>query len=82
MSKHTIEILGKGCGSCTWTERLVREVVAETGADVQIEKVTNTSEMVAWRHVDAGLVIDDRVVHVGGVPTKKDVQRWVLGLQA
>jgi small redox-active disulfide protein 2 len=83
MSKHTIKILGKGCGSCTWTERVVREVVAQAGVEVDIEKVTRTSEMVPYGVMSTpAVVIDERVVHVGGIPTKEEVQRWVLALQA
>ena len=83
MSKHTIKILGKGCGSCIWTERLVREVVAEAGVDVDVEKVTKTSEMVAYGVMSSpAIVVDERVVHVGGIPTKAEVRQWVRELQA
>ena len=81
MPKHTIKILGKGCGTCIWTERLVREVVAETGADVEVLKITKTSEMVPYAIMSTpGIVIDERVVHAGGIPTKDEVQRWVREL--
>ena len=83
MSKHTIKILGKGCGSCIWTERLVREVVAESGVDVAIEKITEISEMVPYGlMLSPAAVIDERVVHAGGIPTKQQVQQWVAALQA
>ena len=83
MTTHTIKILGKNCGSCQWTERLVREVVAELAADVQIEKVTSTSAMIAYGVMATpAVVVDEAVVHVGGIPTKAEVQRWVTSLQA
>jgi small redox-active disulfide protein 2 len=83
MPKHTIKILGKGCGSCAWTERLVREVVAEAGADVAVEKITRTSEMVPYGVMSTpAIVIDERVVHAGGIPTKAEVERWVEDLRA
>ncbi len=80
-SRHVIKILGKGCGTCIWTERLVREVVASAGVEVDIEKVTKTSEMTPYgvRSTPA-IVIDERVVHSGGIPTKEEVQRWVREL--
>ncbi len=82
MAAHTIKILGKGCGSCVWTERLVREVVAEASADVDVEKVTKTSEMVSYGVMSTpAIVIDERVVHAGGIPTKEEVERWVQALQ-
>ncbi len=79
MPMHTIKILGKGCGSCIWTERLVREVVAQLGVEVDIEKVTKTSEMVPYGVMSTpAIVIDEQVVHAGGIPTKQQVQQWVL----
>ena len=83
MSKHTIKILGKGCGSCIWTERLVREVVAESGVEADVQKVTRTSEMVPYGVMTTpAVVIDERVVHAGGIPTKEEVQRWMTTLRA
>jgi small redox-active disulfide protein 2 len=81
MAKHTIKILGKGCGSCLWTERLVREVVASVAADIAIEKVTRIREMVPYGIMSTpAIVIDERVVHAGGIPTKAEVERWVQEL--
>ena len=83
MTRHTIKLLGKGCGSCIWTERLVREVVAEASADVEVEKVTKMSDMIPRGIMSTpAVVIDERVVHAGGIPTKEEVRRWVLALQA
>ena len=83
MAKHTIKIFGKGCGSCIWTERLVREVVEQAGVDIDIEKVTKSSEMVPYGvMVTPAIVIDEKVVHAGGIPTKEEVQRWIHALQA
>jgi small redox-active disulfide protein 2 len=83
MTKHTIKILGKGCGSCIWTGRLMREVVAEASADMEIEKVTRMSEMLPYGIMSTpAIVIDERVVHAGGIPTREEVRQWVLALQA
>ncbi len=83
MAKHTIKILGKGCSNCVRTEQLVREAVALTGVDVAVEKVTKTSEMVSYRVMSTpAVLIDEQVVHAGGVPSKADVERWVLALRA
>ena len=83
MTKHTIKILGKGCGSCIWTERLVREVVAEARVDVEIEKGTKTRDMVPYGVMSTPAIgIDERGGHTGGIPTKTEVERWVQALQA
>lgn len=36
-----IKILGPGCQKCQLAERIVRNIVAETGVKAHIEKVTN-----------------------------------------
>lgn len=83
MSKHTIKIFGKGCGPCIWTERLVREVIEQSGVEVDIQKVTKTRELVPYgvRSTPA-VVVDERVVHAGGIPTREEVERWVQDLRA
>jgi small redox-active disulfide protein 2 len=81
MTKHNIKILGKGCASCALTERLVHEVAAETSADVEIEKVTRMSEMVPYGIMSTpAIVVDGRVVHAGGTPSREEVRRWLLAL--
>jgi len=82
MATHTIKILGKGCGSCVWTERLVREAVAQVGSDIEVVKVTKTSEMVPYGVMAApSIVIDEQVVHSGGIPTKAEVEQWIKALK-
>jgi hypothetical protein len=50
---------------------------------VEIEKVTKMSEMVPYGIMSTpAIAIDERVVHVGGIPTKEEVRQWVLALQA
>jgi hypothetical protein len=47
------------------------------------EEVTEISEMVSYGIISSpAVVIDERDVHAGGIPTKAEVQRWVLALQA
>ena len=78
MSKHVVKILGKGCARCASTEQLVRDVVAALGADVQVEKVTSTADMITHGVMATpSVVIDERVVHSGGVPTRSAIEAWI-----
>jgi len=80
--RPTIKIFGKGCGSCFWTERFVREVVAQSGVEVDIEKISKKSEMALHGiTLTPAVVVGDRVVHAGGIPTKEEVRRWVMELE-
>jgi small redox-active disulfide protein 2 len=83
MAAHTIKVLGKGCGSCEWTERLVREVVAESGADIEVIKLSKISEMIAYGAMATpAIVLDEKLVHDGGIPTKQAIVGWLAGLEA
>jgi len=50
---------------------------------LRFEKITKTKQMVPYgvRSTPA-IVIDEQVVHAGGIPTKAEVERWVQALQA
>lgn len=81
MAKHVVKILGRRCGSCVWTERLVREAVERLGIDATVEKVTDTSAMLPYEIMATpAVVIDEAVVHAGGLPKKEDVERWLRAL--
>lgn len=81
MAKHVVKVLGRGCGACWWTERLVREVVGELAADVQVEALRKASERAAYGvSMTPAVVIDGVVVHVGGVPSKGEIEAWIRGL--
>ncbi len=80
--KHTIRIVGKSCGACIWTERLVREVVAEIGGAIDVEKVTSKRDMAAYGVLTTpAVVIDELLVHQGGIPTRPEIEKWVQALQ-
>jgi small redox-active disulfide protein 2 len=81
MAKQVVKVLGKGCGACWWTERLVREVVAELGADVHVDALRKASERAACGvAMTPAMVIDGVVVHVGGIPSKGEVEAWIRSL--
>ena len=73
-----IKVLGPGCPKCEATAKVVREVIAETGVDVQIEKVTDVMEIA--KHgvfMTPSVVIDGEVKCVGKVPKKDEIKAWV-----
>jgi hypothetical protein len=48
-----------------------------------IFRSTKTRDMVPYGVMSTpAIVIDERVVHTGGIPTKTEVERWVQALQA
>jgi small redox-active disulfide protein 2 len=73
-----IKILGTGCAKCKQTEKLVREVIAETGADAQIDKVTDIKSIIQYGvMLTPAVVVDGEVKVVGKIPKKEDIKSWL-----
>jgi len=73
-----IKVLGPGCPKCQQTEKVVKEAVAESGSDAQVEKVTDTMEIAGYGVFGTpAVVIDGQVKSVGKIPSKSDVQSWI-----
>jgi len=74
----TIKVLGAGCANCENTARLIEAVAQARGIPVQIEKITDIAVILGYGVMSTpGVVIDDQVVHSGGVPDRTRVERWL-----
>ena len=70
----TIKILGTGCARCKQTERIIQEMIEETGISANIEKITYIYDILSYNiKVLPALVIDEKVLLEGRVPTKEEV---------
>ena len=73
-----IKILGPGCPKCQQTEKIVKEIVAETGSDATVDKVTDTMEIASYGVFGTpAVVVDGEVKSVGKVPKKDDIKKWL-----
>jgi small redox-active disulfide protein 2 len=72
-----VKILGTGCANCQNTLKLVEEVARAKGAAIQLEKVEDLQQIMMHGVMSTpGVVIDDKVVHAGGVPARAKVESW------
>ena len=70
-----IKILGSGCTNCVNLERVTREAVAELGIDAEFEKVTDHGDIMSYGIMSTpGLVVDEKVIMSGRVPTAAKVR--------
>lgn len=75
-----IKILGTGCASCRTTQKLVEEVIAAKGVQAQVEKVEDIPSIMQYGVMRTpGVVIDGKVVHAGGIPSRAMVESWING---
>ena len=72
-----IKVLGSGCGNCKSTARLIDEVAGAKGIAIELEKIEDMQAIVGWGVLSTpGVVVDGKVVHSGGVPTRAKVESW------
>jgi small redox-active disulfide protein 2 len=73
-----IKVLGSGCAKCSNTKKLIADVAAELGVEVDIEPVTDLMEITRYNVMSTpGVVIDGEVVSSGKVPSRDEVRTWV-----
>ena len=73
-----IKVLGPGCAKCTQAEKVVKEVVAASGVQASVEKVTDIMEIAGYGVVvTPAVVVDGDVKCVGKVPTSEMVKSWI-----
>lgn len=74
----TVKILGSGCANCRKLEAVAREAAAAAGIEADFVKVTDLNDIMAYDVLSTpGLVIDDRLVSSGRIPTKAEIQGWL-----
>ena len=74
-----IKILGTGCAKCHKLQKTVKEVAAELKLDATVEEVKDIKKILEYPILTTpGLVIDEKVVSSGRVPSKKDVEKLIL----
>ena len=72
-----IKVLGSGCSKCRSTIGLIERTARDAGIEVEIVKVETPDEIRAHGvHATPAVVIADRVVHSGGIPSREQVQAW------
>jgi len=74
-----VKILGSGCANCVNLERVTREALTDLGIDAEVVKVTDYADIIGYGVMSTpGLVVDDKVVLTGRVPTAATM-RQLLG---
>ena len=73
-----IKVLGTGCANCKNTIALIEQVAKDKGVAVTLAKVEALREIMGYGVMSTpGVVIDGKVVHAGGVPSRGKVEQWL-----
>ncbi len=71
----TIKVLGSGCKKCQQTAENIQQIADEMGQEITLEKVTDTAEIMGYGVMSTpGVVVEEQVLHAGGVPDKEKIK--------
>lgn len=73
-----IKVLGTGCSKCQALERTTKEAIKDLGISAEIEHVTDIKKIMEFPILTTpGLVINDKLVVSGRVPSKAEVATFI-----
>lgn len=73
-----IKVLGSGCANCKTTLKLIEEIAKEKGVELQLEKVEDMQAIMSYGVMSTpGVVVDGKVVHAGGIPSRDKIAAWL-----
>ncbi len=73
-----IKVLGSGCRNCETTTQRIKEAARAAGVNVHVDKIQDMRAIVGYGVLATpGVVIDGKVVHAGGVPTREKIDQWL-----
>ena len=73
-----IKVLGPGCAKCHQLEQTTKEVVKELGVDAEIVEVKDIKKKMQYPILTTpGLVVDEKLVCSGRVPTKAEITTFI-----
>jgi small redox-active disulfide protein 2 len=74
----TIKVLGPGCSNCKKVEAAARQAVAGLGVEAEVIKITDWPEIKKYPILATpGLVINEKLVCGGRIPTVPEVTTWL-----
>ncbi len=73
-----IKVLGPGCENCKKVDAVAHQAVANFGMEAQFEKITKYDEIMKYPILSTpGLVINEKLVCAGRIPTVAEVTTWL-----
>ncbi len=79
----TIKILGSGCANCKKVESIAKQAVEGLAIEATFVKVTDYKDIMAYNILSTpGLVVNERLMCAGRIPTQAEVITWLTNALA
>ena len=74
-----IKVLGPGCNNCKNTFNLIEEIAKQKNQQILLEKIDDIQKIMKYNIMSTpAVVIDGKVVHAGGIPSRSKVESWFI----
>jgi small redox-active disulfide protein 2 len=74
-----IKVLGTGCANCKATVALIDQIAQAKGVVITLTKVEELRDIMGYGVMSTpGVVIDGKVVHAGGIPSREKIAQWLV----
>lgn len=74
---YQVKVLGTGCANCNNTYQQIEKVANQQSLKIELQKVEDIAEIAKYGVMTTpAVVVNEKVVHSGGVPTAKMVEAW------
>ncbi len=78
-----ITVYGPGCAKCKETERRVRHVIEQSGAEAEVTKATDIIELARAGILTTPAVAVNGVIKVAGrIPDSEEIIKWLTESRA
>ena len=78
-----LKVLGTGCPKCKTLEKATRDAVAELGIQAEVSKVEDIVKIMGYGVMQTpALVIDEKVVIKGRIPSVSEIKEMILKNQS
>lgn len=78
----TVKILGSGCPNCKKVEMIAKQAAELLSIEANFIKVTNIKDITSYNILATpGLVVNEKVVCSGRIPTQSEVTTWLVNAE-
>jgi len=72
-----IKVLGSGCKNCETTANLIKIAADQANVEINLEKISDMEKIMSYGVMSTpGVVIDEKLVHAGGLPAPDLIRQW------